>query len=359
MGTTDCSRNRADRSSWRWTWDRLPILLLRQRPEEVVLVIIATITTIVEAPAKSTRSGATTAKSGTSAGGLPSSGHSLGGSSQGNNQNVIRYGISYSLLLRLTGEIYSKETIETIHKLNEENYSNYYLNRDNEYLIASLYQQRKAFIPLLPRKFFDSDFINEMVQVRSKAKVNISFLENRFSEFRYIGNSLMNSLWNNLLSSVQMSSFIENLVPETHSPVFPSSEALNSHFVPLRETEKINPFSSSSLSSAALAPTLPYGVYFKEFSSSKDLSVFQLFIIELKSLGLSSKAIADSHKQIGTEEEGKEEQLLPWQRMEEKTLLQDQESYSLLNSELLDVLIDWDLADRKEFDSIVASLENK
>jgi hypothetical protein len=310
-------------------------------------------------PAKSTRSGATTAKSGTSAGGLPSSGHSLGGSSQGNNQNVIRYGISYSLLLRLTGEIYSKETIETIHKLNEENYSNYYLNRDNEYLIASLYQQRKAFIPLLPRKFFDSDFINEMVQVRSKAKVNISFLENRFSEFRYIGNSLMNSLWSNLLSSVQMSSFIENLVPETHSPVFPSSEALNSHFVPLRETEKINPFSSSSLSSAALAPTLPYGVYFKEFSSSKDLSVFQLFIIELKSLGLSSKAIADSHKQIGTEEEGKQEQLLPWQRMEEKTLLQDQESYSLLNSELLDVLIDWDLADRKEFDSIVASLENK
>lgn len=294
--------------------------------------------------------GLKSAHGGESRGGLLSSGHSL--SSQGNGA-AVRYGLSYSLLLRLSGEIYSRETIEGVHKLCADNYAALFLARDNELLLPAVYQQRRPFVPLPPRKFFDADFSAEMAAVRGRAKVNVSFLDGRFAEFRHVSAALMSSLWNGLLSSVAADYFLQNLVPETALPTTPSPSQpaavpglLNSHFLPLQVRPKLNPFDA--------APSRPYGVFFNELAAARELSPAQLLIVELKHLGLLSRAQAD-HEAAHSRKAGER----PWQRMDEAALLADQADYSLPAGELLAVLADWSLADKKEFAAAVSALENR
>ena len=193
-----------------------------------------------------TSSGVPEGGGGQSRGGLLSSGRSL--SSQSQKEGVIRYGSSYTLMLRLTGEIYSRETIERLVAQCAENKITEY-DIHHPHFLCPTYSQRHAFLPLLPKKYYDNDFIEEMNQLRTKARVNIAFLESRHGEFRFINQRISQLLVSNLLNSFEIEQFLgdvfEEVQPLPHRTI--DNGTKNPDYLPLTAPrEKINPFSAAS-----------------------------------------------------------------------------------------------------------------
>ncbi len=303
---------------------------------------------------------------GASRGGVLSSGHSL--SSQGNNQ-AIRYGISFSLIIRLAGEVYGRETIERIHSLHGENKANHY-DVINPHFLIPTYKQRHNFIPLLPRKFYDSDFINEMTQIKSKAKVNISFLEPRFKEFRYLNQSISQLLVSNLLNSFEIEQCLRNVVDEIRAPppgIATSIEAgkgKNSDFIALTATPPLNPF----IESQAPERPLPYGIYYPEVEVTREtLTLAQRIILELKHSGYYSISTTLSGLIVFNQPNSDDTSMKkPWQKMDEYTMLQDENDYTIGSMDFLDNLKGWldthvreNRRQMREFDDVISALDNR
>lgn len=325
---------------------------------------------------------------GDSRGGLTSTGMMTSPSGTGfgtgtaNGGSGSRYGNSYTLLFRISGEIYSKETIATIIAQNPENMNRAFFNQ-NEYLIIPAYNQRKSYIPLLPKKFYDNDFILEQEKLRSKAKVNIAFIEGRDHELRYVTEGIFQLLLANTMNTFSTKIAIEESVFNQ-----------NKDFIALREEKKpLNPFKNQENTSSATS-ALPYGVYYNEIESYHNLPIHQKMILELRYLGFESKhdvfgfvgsdgsvtsnsnggqsleglALANVtdhllHPERASEgnEESKNQSNKPepaWRKTEEQVLLANDHLFAITVNELISLLQQWKLSkENREFQSVISSFD--
>jgi hypothetical protein len=151
------------------------------------------------------------------------------------------------------------------------------------------------------------------------------------------------------------------------------------------------PLSSSVMdvpSSSSGSKNLPYGIYYNEVLSTKNaykeddtaggtgngwkyLSLYQQMIVELKHNGYVSKhqkdtsvsaCLGEALSSLSPSSDSSPSPSLPfetWKKMEEYSLLVDQDSYSLYNYELVDIFNEWGLDQHKEFNELVGMLENK
>lgn len=258
------------------------------------------------------------------------------------------YGHSYTLIVRLSGQIFSEETLQTIlyeraHAAERES-----LMLMNRFVLPT--PGKQLFIPPIEKRFFDTAFMNEQMKQRSKSKVNISFIKGRDAELRAVSYLVMEKL---LQCAVSQQPVVECL----RETLLQRSRRV----VPLRKRPSLLPFtehSSDSTSEHTAAGVT--GVYFRELSPAPALH--HLLIREVKLRGAVSKTFA-SFQQFLQPADSKSyfcdpaAPADPWRLRETEAAACDEQFFSITPVELKQMLKEWNLYRHPSFRETVKDLD--
>lgn len=288
-----------------------------------------------------------------------------GGSGGGGHQ---LFGSTYILMVRIKGSILAPQTIDRLFARNTafeavaKNPSDTFSTNYNMKFLQPCREELLEFLPPVGKKFYDENVREELQRARSKPRVNVSLVFGRDAELRDVGQEVFASVTRLLLGEFTVRNVLQEVlqVPDVTASSSSSSAADESavYGVPLC---KRPPLSAAFLTQSPTATGNQTGVFAQEvFASVRNRSLHQLLILDLKTLGHSSKAALSERSE--EEEEEEEERLLQLdERAREDLWLRDEDFYALpyneLRVELLDRLgLSRSTAFRRDWETTEASL---
>eukprot|EP00981_Chlorochromonas_danica_P008461 scaffold2193_cov179-Ochromonas_danica.AAC.40 len=190
-----------------------------------------------------------------------------GHSSAGGGGGGPRFGITYHLLVRLKGVVYTEDTIRLLPMRGEKGLAR------GEILNGHLLPTKRPFVPPTGMNYFDATYQTEQDRLANKARVNISMVENRDHELRAITSFVFDHLTRGLLGQEELRDQVYTTL--THRVMIEE--------IPIQERPSLSPF-----------PLLPppgqekqsgqTGVFFREIESQPPLHLLLVKELELMSI---------------------------------------------------------------------------